>query len=127
MGADVGNPTTGLMDTVVRRSGRTGDGGAAGGEEGESITGARDWDEVESGNNSLASSSCDGASLILLGGRGPLGDIEPTAILSPDLGAMRILRPRSVDTPVVVTEAGDLKAVTAAGEESESNPSVLPD
>ena len=67
-----------------------------------------------------------------LGRRGPLGDIEPAAALSPGLGAVGTFILRSDDTPVFVGVAGDVDAVAAIGdategEELEGNPPVLMD
>ena len=119
-GAAVGNPATGLIDTVVRRSG--GGGFTVVGEAaslfaweigGEAISGNSADDEVGTGN-SLRAFSCDGEPLEWLkrGERGPLGDVEPAEALSPALGDVGMF------IPWVVGKAGEVGERAAIGDDA---------
>jgi len=120
IGTDVGNPATGLIDTVVRRSGGRGFtvvGGDAslfvGETEGEATSGTKGGDEVKMGN-SFRASSCEGEPLKWLrrGERGPLGDVELAEALSPALGDVGIF------IPWVVGKAGGVEGMDAIGDDA---------
>jgi len=116
MGAEVGNPVTGLIDTVVRRSGGRGFtvvGGDASFSVGETDSDTRVGNEVEVGN-SFRASSCEGTPTPLKwlrrGERGPFGDVKPAEALSPALGDVGIF------IPWVVGKAGGMEGMEAIGD-----------
>jgi len=120
IGAEVGNPATGLIDTGVRRSGGRGFtvvGGDAslfiGETEGKATSGTRVGDEVEMGN-SFRASSFEGEPLKWLrrGERGPLGDVELAEALSPTLGDVGIF------ISCVVGKAGGVEGMGAIGDDA---------